>query len=124
MNSLKRGIAVDTELATWIYSVSRLAKISENKVYVRMLKIAREDLAPFDDSRLRRIFREPWEVARKRPALMRQMRKRSKGYVRAFVSARVTSEDKATLINMAKREKTTVSALQRGMVEQIIAKEG
>ena len=103
--------------------MARTAGLSENRVIVRMLQIAREDLGPFDDAGLRRILREPWEAARKRPSLVQRMRRRSKEHVRAVVAARVTSEDRTALFNVAKKEKTTVSALQRSMIEQVIAKE-
>jgi len=53
VGTAKRGIAIKQEMQTEIYRMSRLADISENKVIVRMLRIAREDLAAFDDAGLR-----------------------------------------------------------------------
>lgn len=122
MKCVKRGIAFSDEMQTWIYRVSRLAKISENRVIVRMLQIAREDVAPFDDAGLRRIFREPWETAKKYPALARQMRKRSHGHLHAVATTRLTAADKVAVCELAKEHRTTVSGLQRQLVEGFIAR--
>jgi hypothetical protein len=122
MNPVKRGICIDTELAVWIYHVSRLAKICENRVIVRMLEIAREDVAPFDEVGLRRIFREPWDRAMKVSALMRVMRKRSHGHLNAITATRLTLADKGALQEIATKQRTTVSALQRQLVESLTAK--
>ena len=47
MKPTKRGICIDNELANFVYELHRLTKTSENKMYLRMLQIARQDLAPF-----------------------------------------------------------------------------
>jgi hypothetical protein len=56
-------------MATRVYSASRKAGVRENRVIVRMLQIAREDLDDVDDDVLRRILREPLQGARELPAL-------------------------------------------------------
>jgi len=66
---VKRGIAFSTEIQTWIYQASRVASVSENHVIVRMLQIAPEDIAAFDDAGLMRILSEPWQTVRKLPTL-------------------------------------------------------
>jgi hypothetical protein len=120
---VKRGISMSQEMGTWIYHTSRSVRVSENKVIGRMLQIARDSVGPFDDNGLRRVFGEPWEIARKIPALLRQMRKRDHGHLHAFTSTRLSLVEKQTLRELAEKHKTTMSALQRQAIERILAKE-
>jgi hypothetical protein len=120
VGTAKRGIAIKSEMQTEIYRMSRLAGISENKVIVRMLQIAREDLAAFDDLGLKRILREPWHIARKYPGLGAQLRKRGQR-LPTKLEARLTSAQKMVVREIAKREKTTMSAVQRQAIDQVIA---
>lgn len=119
-----RGVAFSQELQAWIYHASRLADISENKVIVRLLQIGVEDLRPFDDAGLKRILAQPWHFARKIPALSRQMRKRDWGHLHAVTATRLTMAEKQTLRELAEKSKTTMSQLQRQVLERILAKEG
>jgi hypothetical protein len=119
----KRGIAIKTEMQTEIYRMSRLAGISENKVIVRMLQLAREDLAVFDDAGLRRILREPWETARKVPALARRIQRRSHSRLSAVTATRLTVTHEHALRELAKKHHTTKAGIQRQLVERIIAKQ-
>jgi hypothetical protein len=111
------------EFGTRIYRYSRLAKISENKVIIRLLQIGFENLNPFDDSGVKRILTEPWQVAKKIPALSRQIRKRDHGNLYAVTAARLSSAEKQALRDLARKNKTTMSALQRQAIERILAKE-
>jgi hypothetical protein len=123
VGTTKRGIAIKTEMQTEIYRMSRLADISENKVIVRMLRIAREDLAAFDDAGLRRILREPWETARKVPALTRRIQRRSRSHLSAVTATRLTVADEHALRELARRHRTTKAGVQRQLIEGTIAKE-
>ena|GEM_PF-4978928 len=123
MGTAKRGIAIKQEMQTEIYRMSRLADISENKVIVRMLRIAREDLAAFDDAGLKTILREPWEKIRKLPALSRGMQKRSHSRLSAVTATRLTVADKHALRELAKKHRTTMAGVQRQLLEGTIAKE-
>ncbi len=123
MGTAKRGIAIKTEMQTEIYRMSRLAGISENKVIVRMLQIAREDLAAFDDAGLRTLLREPWENVRKVPVLSRRMQKRSHSRLSAITATRLTVADKSALKELAKKHRTTMSGVQRQLLEGTLAKE-
>ena len=123
MGTAKRGIAIKTEMQTEIYRMSRLADISENRVIVRMLQIAREDLAAFDDAGLKRILREPWEKIRRLPALSRRMQKRSHGRLSAVTATRITVADKSALKELAKKHRTTMSGVHRQLLEGTITKE-
>jgi hypothetical protein len=96
---VKRGIAFSTEMQTWIYQASRIAGVSENHVIVRMLQIAREDLAAFDDAGLRRIIREPWQIVKKLPALARRIQRRSHSHLSAVTATRLTVADKTASEN-------------------------
>jgi len=123
MNPVKRGICISGEMATWIYSASRTAGLRENAVIVRMLRIAREDLAPFDDVALRRILREPWEIVQKMPAFVRRIQRRAQPRLRATASIRVTVAVKQALISLARKHHTTMSGVIRQLVEGTLAKE-
>ena len=123
MNPLKRGVCIPREMATWIYSASRTADISENAVIIRMLRIAREDLAPFDDVALRRILREPWEEVQKMPAFVRRVQRRSQPRLRAKTTIRVTVAVKQALISLARKHHTTMSGIVRQLLEGTLAKE-
>jgi hypothetical protein len=107
----------------WIYRAYDLAKISENKVVLRLMDIGIECLRPFDDAGLRRILTEPWHVVKKIPALSRQIRKRDHGNLYAVTAARLSSAEKQALRDLARKNKTTMSALQRQAIERILAKE-
>lgn len=123
MNPIKRGVCMPAELGAWIYSTSRMAKVSENKVIVRMLEIAQEDVAPFDDAGLRRIFRDPWGMVKKYPALVRRIRKRSQARLSTTAATRLSLVDKTAFRELAKKQRTTVSAIQRQLVEGLVARE-
>jgi hypothetical protein len=120
---VKRGIAFSTEMQTWIYQASRVASVSENHVIVRMLQIAREDLAAFDDAGLRRILREPWQMVRKLPALARRIQRRSHSHLSAVTATRLTVADKHALRGLAKKHRTTMAGVQRQLLEGTLAKE-
>lgn len=121
MRSTKRGIAIDSETVTEIYRIHRLAGISENAVINRMIEIARESIAPFDDAGLRRIFREPWKIVKENPRLVRQIQKHSHSRLVAIASARLTAADKAAIRDLARKEKTSMSAIQRRILERLVA---
>jgi hypothetical protein len=120
---VKRGICIDQDTATWIYSLSRVANLSQNGVIKRLLQVAHGTLAPFDDAGLRRILRDPWEELRKLPALSRQMKKQDRGHLHAVSATRLTSVEKRALHEFARKNRTTMSALQRQAIERILAKE-
>ena len=123
MGTAKRGIAIKTEMQTEIYRMSRLADISENKVIVRMLQIAREDLAAFDDDGLKRILRAPWETARKLPALARRIQRRSHSHLSAVTATRLTVAHKHALRELAEKHGTTMAGVQRELLERTVSKE-
>jgi len=110
-------------MQTWIYQAHRLADISESRVILRMLQIAREDLAAFDDTGLKRILREPWETTRQLPTLARRMQRRSHGRLAALTAVRLTIADKQALCEVARKEKTTVSAVHRQLIEGRLTRE-
>jgi hypothetical protein len=120
---VKRGIAFSTEMQTWIYQASRVASVSENHVIVRMLQIAREDLAAFDDAGLRRILREPWEAARKVPALAHRIQRRSHSHLSAVTATRLTIADKHALRKLAEKHGTTMAGVQRQLLEGTLTEE-
>ena len=123
MRVVKRGIAFSTEMQTWIYQASRTAGVSENHVIVRMLQIAREDLAAFDDAGLRRILREPWQIVKKLPALAWRIQRRSHSHLSAVTATRLTVADKYGLRELAKKHGTTMAGVQRQLLEGTLAKE-
>jgi hypothetical protein len=123
VGTAKRGIAIKTGMQTEIYRMSRLADISENKVIVRMLQIAREDLAAFDDTALKRMLREPWETTRKVPALAGRIKRRSHSRLSAVTATRLTVADKHALRELAKKHHTTMAGVQRQLLERTVAKE-
>jgi len=109
-------------MAAEIYGLKRKTKVSENKIIIRMLEIAQVCLAPFEDSGLRRIFREPWEIAKKRPGLVRQMRKQSQDRLIAIAATRLTAADKAAIKELAKKQGTSMSAIQRQTLERLLSR--
>ena len=120
---MSRGVRFSTEMQTWIYQAHRLADISESRVILRMLQIAREDLAAFDDVGLKTILREPWENIRKLPALSRRIQRRSRSRLSVTTATRLTVADKYALRELAKKHRTTIAGLQRQLLERTIAKE-
>ena len=88
-----------------------------------MNAIAREDSAAFDDAGLRRILREPWETARRVPALRRRIQRQSHSHLSAVTATRVTVADKRALRELAKRRHTTMAGVQRQLLEGVVAKE-
>jgi len=120
---VSRGIRFGTEMQTWIYQAHRVADISESQVILRMLRIAREDLAPFDDVALRRILREPWEIVQRMPAFVRRVQRRGQPRLRATAAIRVTVADKQAVIRLARKNHTTMSGVIRQLVEGTLAKE-
>jgi hypothetical protein len=88
-----------------------------------MLQIAREDLAAFDDAGLKRILREPWEAARKVPALTHRIQRRSHSHLSAVTATRLTVADEHALRELARRHRTTMAGVQRQLLEGTIAKE-
>jgi hypothetical protein len=123
VGTAKRGIAIKTEMQTEIYRMSRLADVSENKVIVRMLQIAREDLAAFDDIALRRILREPWQIVEKMPAFVRRVQRRGQPRLRATAAIRVTVAVKQAVIRLARKNHTTMSGVIRQLLEGTLTKE-
>jgi hypothetical protein len=110
-------------MATWVYSASRKAGVRENRVIVRMLQIAREDLDDVDDDVLRRILREPWQGARELPALARRIQRRSHSHLSAVTATRLTVADKHALRGLARKHHTTMAGVQRQLLEGTLAKE-
>ena len=110
-------------MQTWIYQAHRIADISESRVILRLLQIAREDLAAFDDTTLKRILCEPWEAARKLPALTRRIQRRSHSHLSAVTATKLTVADKHALRELAKKHRTTMAGVQRQLLEGTIAKE-
>lgn len=123
MRPEKQGVCMRGDQHDWIYRGRDLAKISENKVVLRLMDIGIECLRPFDDAGLRRILTEPWHVVKKIPALSRQIRKRDHGNLYAVTAARLSSAEKQALRDLARKNKTMMSALQRQAIERILAKE-
>jgi len=107
----------------WVYHAHDLSDISENKVIVRLIDIGIETLRPFDAPGLRRVLTQPWHLARKIPALTRQMTKRSTSQLSEVAATRLTATEKMTLRNLAKKYRTTMSQLQRQVLERLLAKE-
>jgi len=120
---VSRGVRFSTEMQTWIYQAHRLADISESRVILRMLQIAREDLAAFDDAGLKRILREPWEAARKVPALTRRIQRRSHSHLSAVTATRLTIADKHALRKLAEKHGTTMAGVQRQLLEGTLTEE-
>jgi hypothetical protein len=111
------------EMATWIFSRAQVAGVSENRLINRMLQIAREDLGPFDDAGFKRIATQPWHLAKKIPALSRQVAKRDHGHLHAVTATRLSMQEKQALRDLAEKNKTTMSGLQRQVIERLLAKE-
>jgi hypothetical protein len=109
-------------MTNWIYEASRIAGLTQNRVIVRMLQIAREDLAAFDDVSLRRILGEPWHVVEKMPAFVRTVHRRTQSRLRARTSIRVTTAEKQALAELARKHRTTMSVILRQPLERTIAK--
>ena len=122
MNPVKRGICIDQDYENWIYGAHRISGLSENRVIVRLIEIGIESLKPFDDAGLRRILREPWEVAKKYPVLVKRIHRRSQDHLNATTATRLTTADKVAVQDLAEKSKTTVSAIQRQLLEGLIAK--
>jgi len=120
---VSRGVRFSTEMQTWIYQAHRLADISESRVILRMLQIAREDLAAFDDAGLKRILREPWQMAKNLPALARPIQRRSHSRLSVVTATRLTVADMHAFREVAKKHRTTLAGIQRQLVEGTIAKE-
>jgi hypothetical protein len=120
---VKRGIAFKAELQTRVYELARLAHVSENRVIVRMLQIARDVLAGFDDPALRRVLRDPWHEARKLPALASHMREHAPPRLTAVTAARLGPKDKQALRALAKKHSTTMSGLQRNALSRLLQEE-
>ena len=123
MPVVKRGIAFKSELRDRVYELSRLADMSENKVIVRMLQIARDVLAGFDDPVLRRVLRDPWYEARKLPALADRMHEHAPSRLTAITAARLGPKDKQALRALAKKHSTTMSGLQRDALSRLLQEE-
>jgi len=119
----KRGICIKHEMGNYIYDLSRVAGVSQNQVIVRMLRIAREDLAAFDELALRRILREPWQVVEKMPAFVRRVQRRSQPRLRARTTIRITTADQQALAELARKHHTTMSVILRQPLERTVAKE-
>ena len=120
---MSRGVRFSTEMQTWIYQAHRLADISESRVILRMLQIAREDLAAFDDAGLKRILREPWEAARKVPVLTHRIQRRSHSHLSAVTATRLTVADKHALRKLAEKHGTTMAGVQRQLLEGTLTEE-
>lgn len=110
-------------MATWIYSAAGIGGVRQNRVIVRMLQIAREDLAAFDDASLRRILGEPWHMVQKMPSFVRRVQRRAQPRLRTRATIRVTIADKQALGELAKKNHTTMSVVLRQLLETTIAKE-
>ncbi|MCJ7455254.1 hypothetical protein MUP07_00745 [Candidatus Bathyarchaeota archaeon] len=119
----KRGICIKREMTNWIYEASQIAGMSQNRTIVRMLQIAREDLAAFDDASLRRILGEPWQVAGKMPAFVWRTQRRAQPHLRTRVTIRMTIADKQALGELARKHHTTMSVILRQPLERTVAKE-
>ena len=120
---MSRGLRLKMEMQTRIYELARLADVSENKVIVRMLHIARDVLAGFDDPALRRVLQDPWHEARKLPALASRMHEHAPSRLTAITAARLGPKDKQALRALAKKHSTTMSGLQRDALSRLLQEE-
>jgi hypothetical protein len=123
MRPEKFGIAIDQNLANWIWEVSRVAGKRRNAVIVRLLEIAQQDLAPFERKALARVIKDPWQTVKELPALRRQIEKRGHGQLAVVAGTRLTVADYAALRDFAKKYNTTTSAGLRQIVHRILATE-
>ena len=123
MRPEKFGIAIDHGLSYRVLEIMGIVRRNRNAVIVRMLEIAREDLAPFADAGLRRIFQSTWAEAQKLPALRRQIEKRGHGHLVSPTATRLTAREKDALRDLAKKHGTTMSAIQRQVLQRILATE-
>jgi len=118
---VKRGISIRSDQEDWIYRAHRLTNISENKIIGRLIDIGIQDLRPFDDAGLKRILSDPWQVAKKIPALQRQMTKRDRSSLSHVTATRLTAIEKAALRDFARKNRTTMSQIQRQVLERLLA---
>jgi hypothetical protein len=123
MRPEKFGIAIDQNLANWIWEVSRVAGKRRNAVVVRLLEIAQQDLASFEGKALARVIRDPWQAVKDLPALRRQIEKRGHGHLASVAGVRLTVADYVALRDFAKNHNTTTSAGLRQIVHRILATE-
>ena len=121
MRPVKRGISIRSDQEDWIYRAHRLTNISENKIIGRLIDIGIQDLRPFDDAGLKRILSDPWQVAKKIPALQRQMTKRDRSSLSHVTATRLTAIEKAALRDFARKNRTTMSQIQRQVLERLLA---
>jgi hypothetical protein len=124
MKPEKFGIAIDAELASYLWELSGLVRKHRNAVVVRMLEIAREDIAAFDGAGLRRLFNTPWQITRSIPTLRKQIEKRSHVHLTTTTATRLTMRDKLALRKLAERQRTSMSAIERAAVQKILASGG
>jgi hypothetical protein len=123
MRPEKFGIAIDSEMANWLWGITRLVHRKRNAVVVRLLQIARQDLAPFEGKALARVIKDPWQAVRDLPALRRQIEKRGHGHLASVAGVRLTVADYVALRDFAKNHNTTTSAGLRQIVHRILATE-
>lgn len=111
------------EMQTWIYEVARSAKVSENKVIVRMLQVAREDLAGLDLGTISRLLHVPWHEGKRLPALRERLYQHGDGRLSMVGILRLSVKQKQALRAFAKRKKMTMSGVYRAALEAVLAGE-
>jgi hypothetical protein len=120
---LKRGVAIPPDVADYAFELARICGVRENRVYVRLMQIGKQDLAPFEGNALATLIKDPWEVAKQLPSLKRQLEQRSHGRLNSIAALRLTVADYVALREFAKKHKTTISASLRQIVHRILATE-
>lgn len=123
MRPEKFGIAVDSDLANYLWEVAGKVRMHRNAVVVRILQIGRADLAPFEGKVLKTIMREPWQKVSELPALRREMEKHSHARLSFVAGVRLTGPDYVALRSFAEEHETTISAGLRQIVHRILATE-
>jgi dephospho-CoA kinase len=120
MQPLKRGFCLDMAIANRILELSQISKRNQNQVVVRLLQIALEAIAPFDNVGLRRVLASSWQETQKIPALRRQLTKRSHGQLNAITATRLTMPEKLALRDVAEKNRVTMSNLQRQILVKLL----
>lgn len=123
MKPEKKGYCFPPEVANFVWDLHKISGLNRNKVVIRLLEIARQDLAPFDDRGLRNVLRSPWGIVQNLPALKRQYERRSHGHLTSPTATRLTVAENRAFREFATKKNTTMSALQRDLVRRLLATE-
>ena len=124
MKPEKKGYCFPPAVANFVWDLHTITKLNRNKVVIRLLEIAKQDLAPFDESGLRNILTSPWNLVQDLPALKRQLERRSHGHLSSPTATRLTVAENRAFREFAMKKNTTMSALQRDLVRRLLATEG